>query len=97
MPPTGTPYRSRVEMYLEATRDQHFTVGGENFVLREHENIHMENSHKFTVATFQDLALKAGLMSRPVLGGKGSALFHALARTLTAIRDFRIYMDDREV
>ncbi|MGY6532454.1 L-histidine N(alpha)-methyltransferase [Glycocaulis sp.] len=58
------PYRSRVEMYLEATRDQHFTVGGESFVLREHETIHMENSHKFTVATFQDLALKAGLMPR---------------------------------
>ncbi len=58
------PYRSRVEMYLVATRDQHFKVAGENFVLREHETIHMENSHKFTVETFQDLALKAGLMPR---------------------------------
>ncbi|WP_429910772.1 L-histidine N(alpha)-methyltransferase [Glycocaulis sp.] len=58
------PYRSRVEMYLVARRDMHFTVGGERFVIRKDETIHMENSHKFTLETFQDLAAKAGLRSR---------------------------------
>jgi dimethylhistidine N-methyltransferase len=55
------PYRSRVEMYLQATRDMGFTVAGRDFVLREHETIHTENSHKFTISTFQDLARRAGL------------------------------------
>lgn len=58
------PYRSRVEMYLVSTRDMHFTVAGMSFVIRKHETIHMENSHKFTLETFQDLAAKAGLLSR---------------------------------
>ncbi|XBQ17412.1 MAG: L-histidine N(alpha)-methyltransferase [Oceanicaulis sp.] len=55
------PYRSRVEMYLQATKDFDFTVAGKRFTIREHETIHTENSHKFTVSTFQDLAVAAGL------------------------------------
>ncbi|MEQ8404748.1 MAG: L-histidine N(alpha)-methyltransferase [Oceanicaulis sp.] len=54
------PYRSRVEMYLQAVRDMEFQVAGRSFVIREHETIHTENSHKFTVSTFQDLAVAAG-------------------------------------
>ncbi|MEQ8433001.1 MAG: L-histidine N(alpha)-methyltransferase [Oceanicaulis sp.] len=54
------PYRSRVEMYLQAMRDMAFTIAGRKFVIREHETIHTENSHKFTVSTFQDLAVAAG-------------------------------------
>lgn len=58
------PYRSRVEMYLTAVRDMHFTVAGARFVIRKDETIHMENSHKFTLETFHDLAAKAGLRPR---------------------------------
>ena len=58
------PYRSRVEMYLLATRDQTFTIAEERFTLREHETIHTENSHKFTISLFQDLARSAGLTAR---------------------------------
>lgn len=54
------PYRSRVEMYLQADRDIAFTVAGQRFQLREHETIHTENSHKFTISIFQDLAERAG-------------------------------------
>ncbi len=54
------PYRSRVEMYLQAVRDMAFQVAGRRFMIREHETIHTENSHKFTVSTFQDLAVAAG-------------------------------------
>lgn len=69
------PYRSRVEMYLQALRDLHFTVAGERFVLREHETIHTENSHKFTVETFQDLAVKAGLAPAHVWTEDGACAF----------------------
>lgn len=54
------PYRSRVEMYLVALRDIEFEVSGERFNMRETETIHTENSHKFTVGGFQDLARRAG-------------------------------------
>jgi dimethylhistidine N-methyltransferase len=58
------PYRSRVEMYLQALRDMGFAVAGQEFVIRKDETIHTENSHKFTVDIFQDLARKAGLEAR---------------------------------
>ena len=58
------PYRSRVEMYLQARRDMAFTVAGHDFMIRAEETIHTENSHKFTVDVFQDLAAKAGLAAR---------------------------------
>lgn len=54
------PFRSRVEMYLKANHDQSFTLAGQTFQLRQDETIHTENSHKFTVDLFQDLARKAG-------------------------------------
>ena len=54
------PYRSRVEMYLQAKADQIFSVSGQVFTLRAEETIHTENSHKFTVSTFSDLARVAG-------------------------------------
>lgn len=67
------PYRSRVEMYLVAMRDMYFTVGRQSFVLRKDETIHMENSHKFTLHTFQDLAAKAGLQARKAWVSGGEA------------------------
>lgn len=69
------PYRSRVEMYLQALRDMAFTVSGEPFMLREHETIHTENSHKFTVPIFQDLARQAGLAPRHVWTQEGACAF----------------------
>lgn len=58
------PYRSRVEMYLQARRDMGFTVGGRSFTIRKDETIHTENSHKFSVDIFQDLARQAGLEAK---------------------------------
>lgn len=55
------PYRSRVEMYLQAKRDFVFTVAGQAFNMRAQDTIHTENSHKFTIGSFQDLARRAGL------------------------------------
>lgn len=77
------PYRSRVEMYLQAQRDLRFSVAGEPFILREHETIHTENSHKFTVSTFQDLARQAGLIPAHVWTEEGACAFsiHWLERS----------------
>lgn len=69
------PYRSRVEMYVQAQRDMEFTVSGEHFTLRQDETIHTENSHKFTLSTFQDLARKAGLKPAHVWAEDGPCAF----------------------
>lgn len=58
------PYRSRVEMYLVALRDMEFEVADHHFNMRESETIHTENSHKFTVKGFQDLAARAGFIPK---------------------------------
>lgn len=53
--------RSRIEMHLVAQRDMRFTISGQAFAMAQGETIHTENSHKFTVASFQELARTAGL------------------------------------
>lgn len=50
------PEFSRIEMHLVSTRDQRVDVGGEAFAFTEGEYIHTENSHKFSVEAFADLA-----------------------------------------
>ncbi|WP_372785359.1 ergothioneine biosynthesis protein EgtB [Phenylobacterium sp.] len=51
---------SRVEMHLESLKDQQVRVAGHSFRFRKGETLHTENSCKFTVAGFADLARKAG-------------------------------------
>lgn len=53
--------RSRVEMHLVAKRDVAFTVSGRTFDMAAGETIHTENSHKFTVDRFTELAASADL------------------------------------
>ncbi|WP_420434548.1 L-histidine N(alpha)-methyltransferase [Hyphobacterium sp.] len=53
--------RSRVEMHLVADRDLSFTISGRSFEMAAGETIHTENSHKFTVDRFTELAASAGL------------------------------------
>ncbi len=54
------PARGRIEMHLESTRAQKVSVGGREFSFRAGETIHTENSCKYTVEEFQQLAAKAG-------------------------------------
>ncbi|MEN0653904.1 MULTISPECIES: L-histidine N(alpha)-methyltransferase [Hyphobacterium] len=56
--------KARIEMHLEARRDIAFSVAGERFEMRKGETIHTENSHKFSVESFMELAGQAGLMVR---------------------------------
>ncbi len=51
---------NRIEMHLRATRSTTIRVGGKDFAFAPGETIHTENSHKFTIAGFQEIARKAG-------------------------------------
>jgi L-histidine Nalpha-methyltransferase len=50
----------RIEIYLESLADQTVRVLGRSFAIARGERIHTENSHKYTIAEFQDLAGTAG-------------------------------------
>jgi len=52
---------ARVEMHLVAKHDTEFSVSGRNFKMKAAETIHTENSHKFTIQRFSELAESAGL------------------------------------
>ena len=50
----------RVEMHLVSRTDQQVHVGGERVDFRAGETIHTENSYKYTVAGFGEIAAQAG-------------------------------------
>jgi L-histidine N-alpha-methyltransferase len=54
----------RIEMHLESQKDQRVTVAGRTFDFAKGETIHTENSYKYTVESFRELATSAGW--RPV-------------------------------
>nr|MEA2797037.1 hypothetical protein [Phenylobacterium sp.] len=54
------PAQSRIEMHLESLKDQKVRVAGRTFRFAKGETLHTENSSKFTVAGFAELAKKAG-------------------------------------
>lgn len=49
----------RIEMHLVSLEDQDVTIAGHRFRFRTGETIHTENSYKYTVRQFQDLASAA--------------------------------------
>jgi dimethylhistidine N-methyltransferase len=50
------PRDGRIEMHLVSLKDQDVIVLGHGFHFRQGETIHTENSYKYTVRQFQDLA-----------------------------------------
>jgi L-histidine N-alpha-methyltransferase len=50
----------RIEMHLESLRDQTVMVAGRTFAFAKGETIHTENSYKYTVESFRELAQSAG-------------------------------------
>ena len=56
----------RVEMHLESLRDQEAVIAGRTFVFRRGETIHTENSYKYSIGGFQDLARGAGFEPQAV-------------------------------
>jgi dimethylhistidine N-methyltransferase len=51
---------SRIEMHLESLREQTVAVAGRSFRFAAGETLHTENSHKFTIEGFAELARSAG-------------------------------------
>jgi dimethylhistidine N-methyltransferase len=66
----------RIEMHLVSRRRQAVHLGDETFWFDEGESVHTENSYKYTVEGFQDLARRAGWAPQAVWidGGRRFAL-----------------------
>lgn len=56
----------RIEMHLQSKRDQIVRISGQSFTFHESETIHTENSYKYTLSGFQQMALEAGFHSSKV-------------------------------
>lgn len=57
---------SRIEMHLVSRKAQRVTLLGHSFAFAEGESIHTENSYKYSVPQFMELAQRAGWLSRRV-------------------------------
>jgi len=63
------PYNSiarRVEMYLVSLKRQTVRIGAQRFDFTAGETIHTEDSHKYTIEAFRELAAHAGFRPRAV-------------------------------
>lgn len=52
--------KGRVEMHLVSLCDQQIIVGGERFQLKSNETLHTENSYKYDLTEFENMAERAG-------------------------------------
>lgn len=63
------PYNAaahRIEMYLVSLRRQTVQVGGREFTFAAGEPVHTEDSHKYTIENFREMAARAGFCPRAV-------------------------------
>ncbi|HEX4273198.1 MAG TPA: L-histidine N(alpha)-methyltransferase [Rhizomicrobium sp.] len=63
------PYNAaahRVEMYLVSLKRQTVTMAGERFDFAAGEPVHTEDSHKYTIESFREMAARAGFTPRAV-------------------------------
>jgi dimethylhistidine N-methyltransferase len=63
------PYNAsahRVEMYLVSLKRQSVTIGSMQFDFASGEPVHTEDSHKYTIESFRELAARAGFSPRAV-------------------------------
>jgi dimethylhistidine N-methyltransferase len=66
------PRQGRIEMHLVSTVEQTIWICGGRFHFRAGERIHTENSYKYTVPEFQELARQAGWLTSRVWTDAGS-------------------------
>ena len=52
--------KKRIEMRLKSKRRNNIRINGSNYLIKKNEEIHTENSHKYTIKSFKNLANKAG-------------------------------------
>jgi dimethylhistidine N-methyltransferase len=63
------PYNAgahRIEMYLISLKRQCVTIGGQRFDFAAGEPVHTEDSHKYTIESFREMAAHAGFNPRAV-------------------------------
>jgi len=60
------PLRQRIGMYLVSLRRQSVTVAGRRFDFAQGEAVHTEDSHKYTLESFREMAARAGFRPRAV-------------------------------
>lgn len=60
------PRDGRIEMHIESLKDQTVSVSGRRIRFRAGERIHTENSYKYSIAQFQELARSADWQPRRV-------------------------------
>ncbi len=63
------PYNAaahRIEMYLVSLKRQSVRLAGQRFDFAEGEPVHTEDSHKYTIEGFREMAARAGFMPRAV-------------------------------
>jgi dimethylhistidine N-methyltransferase len=63
------PYNAaahRIEMYLVSRRRQSVTIAGERIDFAQGEPVHTEDSHKYTIESFREMAARAGFRPRAV-------------------------------
>ena len=72
--------KSRIEMHLRSTCEQIVRMGNHQFRFEQDETIHTENSHKYSVAGFLDLAKRAGWKMQKVWQSQDHAFAEILLR-----------------
>jgi uncharacterized SAM-dependent methyltransferase len=60
------PDHGRVEMHLVSLEDQRVRIDGRRFDFRRGETLHTEDSYKYTVEEFSELATRAGFQLEAV-------------------------------
>lgn len=60
------PRAQRIEMYLMSLRRQSITLAGRSISFMAGEAIHTEDSHKYSIESFRELAARAGFHPRAV-------------------------------
>ena len=58
--------QQRIEMHLMSLRQQVLNLGGKHYAFAPGDTLHTENSHKYSVAGFQQQAALAGFTAGPV-------------------------------
>ncbi len=60
------PASHRIEMYLVSLKRQAASIGGARFDFEPGEAVHTENSYKYTIESFREMAARAGFSPRAV-------------------------------
>ena len=60
------PQSQRVEMYLVSLKRQTVTLGDQTISFAAGEPVHTEDSHKYTIESFREMAVRAGFQPRTV-------------------------------